>query len=201
MTPAFVDGMVLAATATEDRDGSAAAGLGSALATRLRERMAALEAMDRTGRRAHVRRIASGLTAIAPSAALPPRAAAILAADLPRADRGPIAREAPEVRRGFRVTAGLKATLRRLAALDDPGAAERERAAALEDGVDEALQRWAPRLAHGADEARVVGALSLGSKAAREASATGDTISRPWRRIGAELAEARAIRSERPWRA
>ena len=199
--------MVLAATATEDRDGSASDGLGGHLASALRERMAALEAMDRGGRRAHVRSIASGLTALPPNAALPSRAAAILAADLPRAERERPARDATEVRRGFRVTAGLKATLRRLAAPHDPGAPERERAAATEVGSSahaEVLRRWAGRLAHGEDEPRVLGALGLGWAAAGVAddhAGAGDGTSRPWHRIGRELAEACAIRSERPWRA
>jgi hypothetical protein len=194
--------MVLAATATEDRDGGAAAGLGAPLAARLRERMAALEAMDRAARRSAVRRVASGLTAIPKDAALPPRAAAILAADRPRADRERAARHAPEVRRGFRVSAGLKATLRRLAAPGDPRAAESEREAArraleLDPGAEAALRRWTDRLSGAGDEDRVRGALLLGMTE----PGGGDATSRPWRRIGEELAEACAIRSEREWRA
>jgi hypothetical protein len=190
--------MTLAATAREDRDGAAAAGglspdLGAALAGRLE----ALAQLDRTRRRAEVRRLAASLRRVPSDAALPPRAAALLATHVPREVGQRWLAGAPRIRRGFSASASLRASLRRLAAPADPAAETDERAAAARVDADAPahaarLRGWAARLARGADEARVLGALALGAAGADG----GDARSRPWRRIGRELARA----WEAPWR-
>ena len=200
----FLDGMTLAAVAQDDRDGTAAApGLSPALATKLRDRLAALDALDRTRRRAELRRIAARLEEVPVDADLPARAASLLVADVPREVGMAWAARAPKVRRGFGVTPGLRSTLRRLAAPADPTAEARERSAAARVDADlpdraDALRRWARRLAGDADanasSSRVLGALALGARG----EAGGDGTSRPWRRLGRALAEVWAhAREER----
>ena len=155
--------------------------LAEALASRLRD----LGALDSAGRRAEVRRLTGALVEVPVDADLPARAKAILAKDVPPTVGRRWAEDAPPVRRGYRVPHGLKATLRRLAEPADADAEAVERAAAAD--ADPRLGRWAREIAlDGADEARVLGALSLGAQGA----AGGDDRSRTWRRIGAELALA-----------
>lgn len=192
MSAGLLDGLTLAATVAADRSGALATpGLAAPLAEGLASRLRDLGVLDSAGRRAEVRRLAGALVDVPEDADLPPRAKAILAKDVPRAAGRRWAESAPPVRRGYRVPQGLKATLRRLAAPGDPGAETAEREAAAD--ADPRLEPWARELAlDGADEARVLGALSLGAKGV----AGGDTTSRTWRQIGAEL----ALAWEAPWR-
>lgn len=199
MRDAFLDGMMLAATALDDRDGSAArAGLSEPLAAALGARLESLGARDETQRRREVRRLAGTLRRVPEDADLPARAAALLAADVPREVGRRWAASAPKVRRGFAPQAALKTTLRRLAASADPRAADAERAAAahLDDPARDApdddaarrearLRAWAERLSPGEDDPmRVLGALALGARG----EGGGDGTSRGWRRVGRELA-------------
>jgi len=87
------------------------------------------------------------------------------------------------VRRSFSLHPTLRATLRRLAQPSADDAADAERAAA--EGADPRLRPWAERLADDPEGVlRVLGALALGAAGDR----VGDATSRPWRRLGAELA-------------
>ncbi|MBX3273579.1 MAG: hypothetical protein KF729_25165 [Sandaracinaceae bacterium] len=191
MTPAFLDGLLLAATVAGDRDGGLArAGLAPGPARGLAERSAALAALDAEARRDEVRRLAGSLRAIALDAALPVAARAILAPALDREAGRRWTEGASPVRRGFRAPPALRATLRRFATPADPSAHARELDAA--EDADPRLAAWAPRLAEGADVARVTGALALGARG----ELRGDAASSRWRRIGAELASV----WESPWR-
>lgn len=197
VSTAFFDGMALASTAQGDRDGGAAlSGLARPLAEPFDARMRSLAALDRTQRRREVKRVAASRRQVPEDAALPPRARALLAADVDKQVGRRWLAESP-VRPGFRVTASLKATLRRLAASPEPDAALTERGAAARLQTHPhagALRRFALALvAHDTTQIdRAVGALLLGS----ERHLGGDAISRPWRRIGRELATA----WEAPWR-
>ncbi len=187
----LLDGMVLAATAADDRDGALAApGLTPALARTWAARLDALSRLDTDARRAEVRRLAGRLRPIAPSADLPVRARAILASSVPRALGRKWASQAPPVRRGLRIDPSLKATLRRLAGPTNRDAEAQELDAAKD--ADPRLSPWAEPLAQGADPARVLGALALGAAG----DTVGDSRSRSWRRIGAEL----KLVWESPWR-
>lgn len=182
MRPGFIDGLVLAAFTTDDSDGaSVRGGLAPGLARALEERLQALAGLERAERRAQVGTLADRLRPVRGNASLPARAAAILATEVPLELGRAWAAGAPKVRRGFRVSPPLKATLRRLALPSSPGAQSAERAAAATD--DERLARWAPHL--DADIERVRGALVLGARG----DEAGDDRSRAWRRVGAELAE------------
>lgn len=179
--------MVLAAMVHDDRTGNAClAGLAPGLARALRARLDALAALSRAARHREVRTLVGELTRVPADADAPPRALAILAPDAPRAVARRWAADAPPVRRGFRVTRGLKATLRRLAAPGNPHAREEELAAAarLEPAMRERLWRWAELLG-GGDAERALGALALGA----EGHLAGDARSWRLRAIGRELAE------------
>ncbi|MCB9593212.1 MAG: hypothetical protein H6719_10810 [Sandaracinaceae bacterium] len=191
MTPGFLDGMLLAATAADDRGAAQARpGLAAGLSRALEARASRLEALDADARRAEVRRLAGGLRAIDESAELPARARAILAPALPLPVGRKWAAHAPPVRRGFRVHPDLKATLRRFAEPCDPGARAAELEAAA--SADARLHRWVERCGPGESPERVLGALALGASG----DTRGDATSNPWRRIGAELAAV----WESPWR-
>lgn len=192
VSTAFFDGMALAATAQGDRDGAGArGGLAPSLAEPFEARMRSLAALDRTQRRREVKRLAEQRRAVAEDADLPPRARALLAADVPK-EVGRAWLAASPVRPGFRVTPGLKATLRRLAAPAEPDAVADEEAAAARAEAHvhaAALRRFAQKLG---GERRVLGALLLGA----ERRLGGDATSRAWRRIGHEL----RVAWEGPWR-
>jgi len=178
----LLDGMALAAAVADDRDGAdAAPGLAPGLAHSFVERAAALSALDPEDRHAEVRRLASRLRRIDPSAELPVRARALLASSLPRTLARKWAAQAPPVRRGFRTDPALKATLRKLAGPMDPAAHVKEVDAA--PTADPRLRPWADKIARGEDVERVLGALALGAAG----NPVGDAVSRPWRQIGAEL--------------
>lgn len=183
MTPGFLDGMLLAATAADDRAGEmATAGLAPGLAEALRARARELSARPSEARRDEVRRLAGELRAIASSADLPPAARSILAPALPRELGRRWAASAPPVRRGFRVHPALRATLRRYA---KPAAADaRAKELTAAEDADPRLAPWAERLAAHEEPERVLGALALGVRG----DTVGDATSNPWRRIGAELA-------------
>lgn len=185
VTPGFVDGMLLAATATGDREGSAAGpGLAPGLAGALDAHAAAVAELPTPARRARIRALAASLRAVDPAADVPPRVRGLLAAAVDREVGRRWAAEAPPVRRGYSLHPTLKATLRRLAQPSADGAAEAERAAAAH--ADPRLRPWAEHLADDpGDATRVLGALALGAAGDR----VGDATSHPWRRIGAELAE------------
>lgn len=194
---AFVDGLVLAATIHDDRQLDAVgAGLAPGLARTLAERLAAFGRLTREERHDEVRAIVGQLAPVPVDAVLPPRVALILAGSVPRSVGRKWAEGAPEVRRRFRVSRGLKRTLRHLAApAAPPGVAEEERAAArraegLEPSRAAVLRAIADR--HD-DRERALGALILGV----EGSAGGDDSTRRLRRTGREL----ACIWDRPWRA
>lgn len=189
MSPAFVDGMCLVAIARGDRDGSAAAGLGARLSAALGDALAAHAQSDERTRRNAVRGWAEALGAVAEQNDLPAPARALLAADVPRELGRRWMAEASPVRRGFRSTAGLRATLRRYVGAPDPDAAERERAAG--EALDgDARARW-QALGLGTDT-RVLGALALGADSFGQGDeAGGDAHSRLWRRVGRSIAQAR----------
>ncbi len=192
MTPGFLDGMLLAATAADDPSGAAAlAGLAPGLARALRARALELAARPTEARREEISRLAGELRAVDPAAELPPAAQPILAAALPRDVGRRWAASAPPVRRGFRVHPALRATLRRFAYPSKPGAEDAELAAA--ETADPRLRPWAARLAGREEPARVLGALALGATG----DLRGDADSARWRRIGAELASVWGS----PWRA
>lgn len=218
MSPRFLDGMVLAATAADDRAGAAGVvGLSSALGTALEAAMTEMAALDRSARRARVHRLTAALRAVPTDASPPPAVRALLAVDMPPEIGRAWAASAAPVRRGFRLGAALRATLRRLAAPTTEGAEAAERAAAAElterapERHRERLTVWATRLAVGADPARVLGALVLGAASASPDVASpgvalpgaglGDGTSRPWRRIGRELGLAWALTEADRWRA
>ncbi|MEZ4339422.1 MAG: hypothetical protein R3B82_22595 [Sandaracinaceae bacterium] len=183
MTPGFLDGMLLAATAADDPSGERAApGLAPGLAAAFAARAAELSARTSEARRDEIRRLAGELRAIAPSAELPPAARAILAPALPRELGRRWAASAAPVRRGFRVHPALRATLRRFAtpASVDARAEELEAAAT----ADPRLVPWGARWSRGEEPERVLGALALGARG----ETVGDATSNPWRAIGAELA-------------
>jgi hypothetical protein len=118
----LADGMVLAALSAGDRDGSAARAMSPALAAVLQKRLAEVARSSREERHAAVRVLSEALGALEPSVELsgwPPRMRALLAADLPREMAVSHLGSAPPVRRGFRLSRGLRITLRRLAATDE----------------------------------------------------------------------------------
>ncbi|MCZ7682237.1 MAG: hypothetical protein M5U28_26980 [Sandaracinaceae bacterium] len=186
---AFADGMTLAAMVQDDRTGGACApGLAPGLRGALAARLAALRASSRAERHEAVRALAATLGAAPEDADAPPRALAILATEVSRDAARRWSAAAPAVRRGFRVTRGLKTTLRRLASSgpsDARGAelAAAERAEGLEPARLATLERWARLLGEG-DERRALGALMLGL----EGDLAGDPSSRRLRAIGRELA-------------
>ena len=182
MDARFIDGLVLAAiVADQPSSGVASGGLAPGLERALRARLDALAGLGREERREEVTRLAASVRPIDARAALLPRAGAILASDVPKELGRKWVAHAPPVRRGFRVSAPLKATLRRLAVPSNRRVERNEREAASR--ATQTQIAWASRL--GADEERIRGALVLGAEGDR----VGDAISNPWRRIGSELAE------------
>lgn len=187
MNAGFVEGMCLAATIAEDRDGgSAGPGLSARLREALEEALAAQRARDRGERRAEVARWAEALKRVDPETDLPPRALALVAGDAPPRVGRAWAKEAAPVRAGYAAGRGLRTTLRRLAGPSDPEAAAKEREAAR-SMPEPRRARWAPLAsALGGDPERVLGALALGASG----DLRGDACSRSWRRIGRALDEA-----------
>lgn len=181
--------MTLAAMVQDDRAPSAdGGGLAPALARALTARLAALDASSRAERHEAVRALVATLAAAPEDTDAPARALGVLATDVPRETARRWSAAAPPVRRGFRVTRGLKTTLRRLASAGPSDAREAELAAAaraerLEPSRLAALRRHARLLGEG-DETRALGALLLGI----EGDLAGDASSRRLRAIGRELA-------------
>lgn len=200
--------MTLAALAQDDRNGAAVEpSLARPLARRLRDRLEALTAQDPDERRTEVHRLAATLRRLPSEPDLPPRVLGLLASDAPRRTGRRWLELAPRPRRGFFASASLKASLRRLAAPDDPHAGTKEQVAAPKDlALGTApnaarLHAWATRLSRHEDRQRVLGALVLGASPPgaddrEEVRESGDARSRTWRRIGREL----ALAWEAPWR-
>jgi hypothetical protein len=114
-------GLLLAAQLAGDRGAVAALpALASALAQRVCERAAALDALTPEARAEALRAVALRLRAVSlgRAAQLPLRARALLAPEVPRVLGVAWEREAPLVRRGFAVSAGVRAAVR--AAAGDP---------------------------------------------------------------------------------
>jgi hypothetical protein len=131
VAPRALDGLVLAATVRSDRSGEhARRGLTAELADTLERRLAALRALDGKARERAIAALAAGLAPdVDPEAPMPLRAAAILAADVPRAIGARWLERAPLPRPGFRAPAALRATLRdRARRTAEPATEDREQA-------------------------------------------------------------------------
>lgn len=190
---AFVDGLVLAATVQEDRRlTSVGPGLAPGLERALADRLAKLAALSREARHREIRRLVRQRIAVPTNADLPPRAALILAGDVPREIGRRWAARASEVRRGYQVPHSLRSALRRLAQPSSANAAAEERAAAPRaDALPPSRRARVLAIAAHHGE-RALGALVLGI----EGREGGDPTSRKLRRIGREL----ALIWESPWR-
>ena len=186
LSTAFLDGLVFAAIVQDDRHGpTASRGLAPKVGAALRERLRELDALTRAQRHEVVRALVAKLVAIPTDAELPPRAALILAPSVPREVGRRWAANAPEVRRGFRVTRAVKSVLRHLAAPAGVDSSAEERKAAgrvAELSPDRAAAVLRVAAQHGGE--RAIGALMLGV----EGHEGGDEATRRLRRIGRELA-------------
>lgn len=121
-------GLLLAAQLAGDRGAALALpALASVLGARVCAQADALDALAPQGRADRLRATAAQLRAVSPdrAARLPPRARALLAADVPRALGSEWQRNAPEVRRGFSAGAGVRAAIR-AAASDQPSGIDAE---------------------------------------------------------------------------
>lgn len=126
-----IDGFVLAATVAEDRGATAAIdALADALRTPVKSRADAIAALDGAARAKELRRIAASLRPIPRpdgGEALPPRARAILAVDVPKDLGAHWIAGAPPPRRGFAASPALRGVLARIAS--QPSRQEAETAA------------------------------------------------------------------------
>jgi hypothetical protein len=184
MSSELVDGMLLAAAAQGDGGRAAIAGLAPGLARRFSAAIRELDALERGHRHARLRATVAKLAAIPTDARLPPRAAAVLAPEVPREIGARWMASAPPVRRGFRVHRSLKTSLRRLAASEEHDAEKNERAefSRIDRAISARLDPIARQLAP-SDRERALGALALGMRGVMG----GDERSRRWRAIGREL--------------
>ncbi len=164
-----VDGFLLASTVADvDAADVARAGATQPVSARIRERAAALQAVDPSERRTRLRQIAAMLREpTSADAQMPARARALLAREMPR-DVGRIwLLTAGPVRRGFGAGPGLRDVVRRTARQarpDDAGTAAHERgvgreilARALRGRAEDERARLLGKL--GPDEAAAVLAL------------------------------------------
>ena len=122
---AMIDGFVLAATVAGSGDDDPTAGLAREPREAARTELDRLRASNRKDVQRELRRMAEALVPT-PDAGLPPRALALLAAEV-RDERG--ARwlaEAPAPRRGYAAPAGLRAAVRLACRADDGRRVERE---------------------------------------------------------------------------
>ncbi|UJR79175.1 hypothetical protein [Sandaracinus amylolyticus] len=162
----FLDGLALAATLTGDRGKAAEAGLAPELARSLDARVQEIRAADTRGRQRALGAIAVGLRpAIDAGAMLPARGAAILASEVPRTTGAAWMARAPLPRPGFRASAGLRATLRRLAGAPVDEAADRARGAVLAIERDERSATFVRiAIATGRDVEATLGAMERGAR-------------------------------------